>query len=162
MRRYCAHGPLELMALAWPKLHGSAKLALRPGLLGLAARARSRGARSPWRAGDGGHRFRSLAARGGGKTGRGSPRRSGARFEGWGRRGAHRSSALHGGAVGGGGSPVRGRWSGRGRSLCGRRGAPGRGDACGGGDEAGGGPERPAHGGVPSGEEEGSLSGGGD
>jgi hypothetical protein len=57
---------------------------------------------------------------------------------------------------------VRGRWSGPGRSLCGRRGAPGRGDACGGGDEAGGGPERPAHGGVPSGEEEGGLSGGGD
>jgi hypothetical protein len=59
---------------------------------------------------------------------------------------------------------VMGRWSGRGRSLCGRRGAPGRGDACGGrdGDEVGGGPERPAHGGVPGGEEEGSLSGGGD
>jgi hypothetical protein len=34
------------------KLHGPAKLALRPGLLGLAARARSRGARSPWRAGN--------------------------------------------------------------------------------------------------------------
>jgi hypothetical protein len=43
MMRYCAHGPLWLMALAWPKLHGPAKLALRPGLLGLAARARSRG-----------------------------------------------------------------------------------------------------------------------
>jgi hypothetical protein len=57
---------------------------------------------------------------------------------------------------------VRGRWSGPGWSLCGRRGAPGRGDACGGGDEAGGGPERPAHRGVPGGEEEGSLSGGGD
>jgi hypothetical protein len=27
--------------------------------------------------------------------------------------------------LGGGGSPVRGRWRGRGRSLCGRRGAPG-------------------------------------
>jgi hypothetical protein len=40
--KYCAHGPLELMALAWPKLHGPAKLALRPGLLGLAACARSR------------------------------------------------------------------------------------------------------------------------
>jgi hypothetical protein len=86
----------------------------------------------------------------------------GARFEGWGRRGAHRSSAPLDGAVDGGGSPVRGGWSGRGRSLCGRRGAPGRGDACGGGDEAGGGPERPTHGGVPSGEEEGSLSGRGD
>jgi hypothetical protein len=82
----------------------------------------------------------------------------GDRFEGRGRRGAHRSSAPHGGAVGGGGSPVRGRWSGRGRSLCGRQVAPGRGDACGGGDEAGGGPERPAHGGVPSGEEEEGLS----
>jgi hypothetical protein len=57
---------------------------------------------------------------------------------------------------------VRGRWSGPGWSLCGRRGAPGRGDACGGGDEAGGGPERPVHRGVPGGEEEGSLSGGGD
>jgi hypothetical protein len=86
----------------------------------------------------------------------------GGRFEGRGRRGAHRSSAPHGGAVGGGGSPVRGRWSGPGRSLCGRRGAPGRGDACGGGDEARGGPERPAHGGVPDGEEEGGLSSGGD
>jgi hypothetical protein len=31
------------MALAQPKLHGRAKLALRPGLLGLAAHARSRG-----------------------------------------------------------------------------------------------------------------------
>jgi hypothetical protein len=58
--------------------------------------------------------------------------------------------------LGGGGSPVRGHWRGRGRSLCGRRGASSRGDAC------GGGPERPAHGGVPDGEEEGGLSGGGD
>jgi hypothetical protein len=33
MTRYCAHGPLGLMALAWPKLHGPAQLALRPGLL---------------------------------------------------------------------------------------------------------------------------------
>jgi hypothetical protein len=82
-------------------------------------------------------------------------------LRGRGRRGAHRSSAPHGGAVGGGGSPVRGRWRGRGRSLCGRRGAPGRGDACGGGDEAGGGLERPAHGGVPGEEKEGGLSGGG-
>jgi hypothetical protein len=41
--KYCAHGPLGLMALAWPKLHGPAKFALRLGLLGLAARARSRG-----------------------------------------------------------------------------------------------------------------------
>jgi hypothetical protein len=64
--------------------------------------------------------------------------------------------------LGGGGSPVRGRWRGRGRSLCGCRGAPSRGDACGGRDEAGGGPERPTHGGVPGGEEEGGLSGGGD
>jgi hypothetical protein len=64
--------------------------------------------------------------------------------------------------LGGGGSPVRGRWRGRGRSLCGRRGAPGQGDACRGGDETEGGPERPAHGGVPGGEEEGGLSGGGD
>jgi hypothetical protein len=43
MMRYCAHGPLGLMALAWPKLHGPTKLALRPGLLGLTARTRSRG-----------------------------------------------------------------------------------------------------------------------
>jgi hypothetical protein len=64
--------------------------------------------------------------------------------------------------LGGGGSLVRGRWRGQGWSLCGRRGAPGRDDACGGGDEAGGGPERPAHGGVPDGEEEGGLSGGGE
>jgi hypothetical protein len=64
--------------------------------------------------------------------------------------------------LGRGGSPVRGRWRGRGRSLCGRRGAPGWSDACGGGDEAGGGLERPAHSGVPGGEEEGGLSGGGD
>jgi hypothetical protein len=70
MMRYCAHGPLGLMALAWPKLHGLAKLALRPGLLDLAAYARSRGTRSPWRAGDGGRRFRTLVAQGGGKTGR--------------------------------------------------------------------------------------------
>jgi hypothetical protein len=41
--KYCAHGPLRLMALAWPKLHGPAKFALRPGLLGLAAHARSKG-----------------------------------------------------------------------------------------------------------------------
>jgi hypothetical protein len=86
----------------------------------------------------------------------------GARFEGRGRRATHRSSAPHGGAVGGGGSPVRGRWSGRGRSLCGRGGTPGQGDAYGGGDEAEGGPERPTHGGVPDGEEEGGLSGRGD
>jgi hypothetical protein len=75
----------------------------------------------------------------------------GARFEGRGRRGAHRSTAPHGGAVGGGGSSMRGRWRGRGRSLCGRRGAPGRGGARGGEGEAGGGPEWPTRGGVPDG-----------
>jgi hypothetical protein len=57
-------------------------------------------------------------------------------LRGRGRRGAHRSSAPHGGAVGGGGSPVRGHRRGRGRSLHGRRGAPGRGGARGGEGEA--------------------------
>jgi hypothetical protein len=72
-------------------------------------------------------------------------------LRGRGRRGAHRSSAPHGGAIGGGGSPVRGHRRGRGRSLHGRRGAPGRGGARGGEDEAGGGPQWPARGGVPDG-----------
>jgi hypothetical protein len=101
--RYCAHGPLGLMALAWPKLHGSAKLAMRPGLLGLAACARSRGARSPWRAGDGGRRFWSLAARGGREIGRGAPRQSGGPI--WGVGGGR---GLTGRSVHGGETTVRG------------------------------------------------------
>jgi hypothetical protein len=60
--KYCAHGPLGLMALAWPKLHGPAKLALRPGLLGLAARARSRGEAPMARGGGGSGRFRRSPA----------------------------------------------------------------------------------------------------
>jgi hypothetical protein len=72
-----------------------------------------------------------------------------ARFDVPGRRGAHWSSAPHGGAVDEGGSPVRGHRRGRGQSLHGRRGASGRGGAHGGEDEAGRGPEWPARGGVP-------------
>jgi hypothetical protein len=128
--RYCAHGPLALMALAWPKLHGPAKLALRPGLRPKHGRS-SHGAPAAvavdsgrWRHGEAGKPV-------------GDHRDGvGARFEGSGRRGAHRSSAPHGGAVGGGGSPVRGHRRGRGRSLHGHRGAPGQGGARGGEGEA--------------------------
>jgi hypothetical protein len=133
MMRYCAHGPLGLMALAWPKLHGPAKLALRPGL---AAHARSRGGAPMARR----RRWPSIPVAGGmGRRGN----RSGITAAEWGpdlrgrrRRGAHRSSVPHGGAVSGGGSPVRGHRRGRGWSLHGRRGAPGRGGARGGEGEA--------------------------
>jgi hypothetical protein len=57
-------------------------------------------------------------------------------LRGRGRRGAHRSSAPHGGAVGGGGSPVTGHRRGQGQSLHGCRGAPGQGGAHGGEGEA--------------------------
>jgi hypothetical protein len=134
--KYCARGPLGLMALAWPKLHGPTKLALRPGLLGLAAHAQSRGEAPMARR----RRWPSIPVTGG--TGRRGNRSGitavewGPDLRGRGRRGAHRSSAPHGGAVGGGGSPMRGHRRGRGRSLHGRRGAPGRGGGRGGEGEA--------------------------
>jgi hypothetical protein len=130
--KYCARGPLGLMALAWPKLHGPTKLALRPGLLGLAAHARSRGEAPMAR-----RRRWPLIPVAGGMGRRGN--RSGITAVEWGpdlrgrgRRGAHQSSAPHGGVVGRGGSLVRGHRRVRAQSLHRRRGSPGRGGAHGG------------------------------
>jgi hypothetical protein len=88
--KYCAHGPLGLMALAWPKLQGPAKLPLRPGLLGLAARTRSRGEAPMARR----RRWPLIPVAGG--TGRWGNRSGstaaewGPYLRGWGRTGAHR------------------------------------------------------------------------